>query len=294
MARTDKTFKLSYNSALALCRDGKIPETIRGLAISLGVSRTTARKVLNRLLEQKFLVRTQDGFQTGRRVQGGDFYSPELTRPTRANVETRFFHWLLDERIERGSRIREADVAREIDSPVAVLHQILESFSRFGFVTRQPKRHWIYNGITRELADALFDFRFYCELRAMDKLPELPDTSEFWQELEAMRQQHLDYLRAPDHERNTIAEMDARFHRLLLRYSGGILLLVNEAALSLIFYYRFHESWREYETAQRRVVVGDHLEIIDALEARNTGIAKSVMRRHLNHAWKSVMKRFEA
>ena len=133
----------------------------------------------------------------------------------------------------------------------------------------------------------------YCELRAMDKLADLPDDSEFWQHLDLTQQVHMSYLDAPEKSSQNVAEMDAAFHRLLLKYSSSILLLVNEAALSLIFYFRFHESWREYKTERRLIALNDHLDIIEALRARNKGLARTVMRRHLKHAWRSVLDRFE-
>ncbi|QFT33054.1 putative HTH-type transcriptional regulator YjjM [Labrenzia sp. THAF82] len=293
MARTDKTFKLSYNESLNLCREGKLPSTIQGLALALGVSRTTARKVLAHLEKNKIIERNDDGVQLLQPVRGSDFYSPVLTKPTREIAETRFFNWLLDEKIARGARISESHVASQINVPIATLHQIFVSFSRFGFLSKEQHRNWTYHGFTRELADTLFDFRYYCEMSALDKLVDLPEDSEFWQHLDAAQQLHRSYLDAPEESSQNVAEMDAAFHRLLLKYSSSILLLVNEAALSLIFYFRFHESWREHNTERRLIALNDHLEIIDALRARERSAARAVMRRHLKHAWRSVLNRFQ-
>jgi len=251
MARSDRLFKATYNRSLDHLASGGEIRSLSGLSRTLGVSRTTTRKIIAHLALNGLI--------------GG---SPNAT----GALETRTSDW------------------QPLRAPRAGDYYLeLIRLSRFGFIRKEPHRHWVLDGFSPDYASELLEFRRVFELRALARVADLPADSPFWSELEASKQQHQDLSEILENNFLQMPAVDVQFHSLLGKASGSRLLPALGDAVSLIFHYHYHHFWDEESRYRRaRSAIADHLKIIDALQQSDRELALTLMDVHLNNARKAL------
>ena len=94
--------------------------------------------------------------------------------------------------------------------------EFLNRFQRFGLIERRPNGGWVFKGFTAGFALELFEIREMFELRSARAFVALPESSPHWQQIDALREEHLSLLREIE-GRYHVSDLDSRFHRLVNR-----------------------------------------------------------------------------
>lgn len=289
MARSDRLFKQAYNDCLDLIASGGDLASIAGLARQLGTSRTTVRRVVERLAEAGVTRGGKSSLAVARPTRRGDYFRPDETQSTEKAIETAFMRWVLAENIQPMTRLREAELSRQFGVSTSALREFLIRFSRFGLIRKEPQRYWVFEGFTKELALELSDVREMFELRAIGHLVELPDNHIIWNRILDLRDDHLTILLNIDSEFMNFPELDERFHRTINGAAENRFINDFQDLISMIFHY--HYSWnKRFEKERNNNAVQEHIAYLDALIDRDGAKARDALRFHLETSRNTLMK----
>jgi len=290
--KTDTVFKRAFNDALDLVgrlEDGAPLPSETELSTTLGVSRTTVRKVVATLAGRGLV----EGAGRRRVVRvAGESISrfPEAeTVPMAAQVEKRFMEWMLRDNARPGTAINELDLARQFGVATTGIREFLNRFQRFGLIEKRPNAGWVFKGFTTSFALELFEIREMFELRSARAFAALPADAPPWQQLAAIREEHLSLLGDVAWRYHDFSDLDSRFHRLVNsaepnRFIDGFYDLI-----TLIFHY--HYQWNKQDERQRNeVAIREHLVYIEALLATNAAMVDLACRAHLASARQTLIR----
>jgi DNA-binding GntR family transcriptional regulator len=73
----------------------------------------------------------------------------------------------------------------------------------------------VFKGFTASFALELFEIREMFELRSAKAFARLPETSKLWQQIEALREEHISLLQEIDRRYHDFSDLDNRFHHLV-------------------------------------------------------------------------------
>ena len=280
MARSDRVYKQACNDCLDLIAVGGELPSIAGLARRLGTSRTTVRRVLQRLGELGLASGGKNGRTILRAPKRGDYFSSTETQSTEKMIENAFMNWVLHANVQPLTRFREAELSRQFDVSNSALREFLIRFSRFGLIRKEPRRYWVFEGFTRELAFELSEVRELFELRAIRFLVELPEDDAIWSRIRALREDHLSILSNIEEEYMRFPRLDAQFHRTINAASENRFISDFQDLISIIFHY--HYLWsKSGERERNKTAVVEHLACLNALIERNKEKACAALENHL-------------
>jgi DNA-binding GntR family transcriptional regulator len=289
--KTDTLFKRAFNEALDLVsklEDGKPLPSENALSAQLRVSRTTVRKVLSTLAARGVV--TGGGRQRLVRSTETTQRFPEAeTVPMAAQVEKRFMEWMLRDNARPGTAINELELARQFGVATTGIREFLNRFQRFGLIERRPNGGWVFKGFTAGFALELFEIREMFEIRSARAFVALPASSPLWQQIEALREEHLALLREIERRFHDFSDLDNRFHRLINAAAPNRFIDGFYDVIALIFHY--HYQWNKHDERQRNeVAIREHLTYIDALLSRNVSIVELACRAHLASAKETLIR----
>lgn len=291
MSRSNSVYKEAFNRSLGyiadLGRGAQLPPEAE-LAAVLNSSRTTVRAVLDHLSRTGIIEWEGRRKQVLRAPVRADFFPEDETKSAGEKIEIRFMEYLLGGDPRPGAILRESELAREFGVSSSAIREYLIRFSRFGLIRKEPNRHWVLLGFTRDYADELFDVREMFEIRAIGAFIASGGIEEKSGTLLDMRKAHQaladfideDYLRFP--------RLDEQFHRLFIdrldnRFIGDFYELI-----SLIFH--FHYRWHKGDEKARNLAAAhEHLAVIDALLAADPDAARAAYAKHLQSARRTLM-----
>lgn len=286
MSRDKNTYKEAFNRALALVDDigvGSDLPTETALAQQWGASRTTVRAVLETLNKGQFI--TWEGRQKTvlRAPSQSDFFALEETLTKGEKVETQFMEYILGGELEPGSILHEAELVRAFGASTSVVRELLIKFSRFGLIEKEPNRHWVLRGFTRDFAIELFDVREMFERRAFRQFLDRVDTNAGLAPLLGLRDAHQ---RIADNIETTYLDfprVDEEFHALWINAFGNRFVQDFFGLVSIIFHY--HYRWNKRDERERNYnATLQHLEVIDAVAANDKDLAMRKLDDHLEDA----------
>jgi DNA-binding GntR family transcriptional regulator len=291
--KTDTVFKRAFNDALDLVAkldDGKQLPSETVLSARLGVSRTTVRKVLAALAEQGLVA------GTGRRrtlsSAGGTALQrfPEAeTVPMTEQIEKRFMEWMLRDDARPGMAINELELARQFGVATTGIREFLNRFQRFGLIEKRPNAGWVFKGFTPSFALDLFEIREMFELRSARAFAALPESSPFWQKIEALREEHVFLLRDLVVRYHDFSDLDSRFHRLINAATPNRFIDGFYDIITAIFHY--HYQWnKQDERPRNEVAIREHLAYIEALVSRDAARVEVACRAHLASAKTTLIR----
>jgi DNA-binding GntR family transcriptional regulator len=290
--KTDTLFKRAFNEALDLISklgDGKPLPSENTLSAQLGVSRTTVRKVVSTLAARGLV--TGSGRQRVVRPPHGVMQRfPEAeTVPMAAQVETRFMEWMLRDNARPGTAINELELARQFGVATSGIREFLNRFQRFGLIEKRPSAGWVFKGFTADFALELFEIREMFELRSARAFVALHESSPLWQQIEALREEHLSLLREIEHRYHDFSDLDSRFHRLINSAAPNRFIDGFYDVITMIFHY--HYQWNKHDERQRNeVAIREHLTYTEALLGRNVSIVELACRAHLSSAKETLIR----
>lgn len=290
--KTDTVFKRAYNDALDMISrlaDGEALPSENSLSAEIGVSRTTVRKVIASLQASGIVTgggRKRSVHPTSSAMRR---FPNSETVPMAAQVEERVMEWMLRDNARPGTAINELDLARKFGVATTGIREFLNGFQRFGLIEKRPNAGWVFKGFTTSFALELFEIREMFELRSARALAALPDASQHWRQLKAMRQEHLALLDEIETRFHDFSDLDSRFHRLISSAAPNRFIDSFYDIITVIFHY--HYQWNKHDERQRNeVAIREHLTYIDALFSRNPAMVELACRAHLASARETLLR----
>lgn len=291
MSRSNSVYKETYNLGLDVVNTLGVeanlpPET--ELAKTWNTSRTTVRAVLEQL-DRSGVIRW-DGRRKRilRPPNPDDYFADDETKSTGKKVETAFMEYILGGDLAPGTILRESELVRAFGASTSAVREYLIRFSRFGLIRKEPNRHWVLVGFTKDFAMELFDVREMFEMRAFKSFisdrpgPAVRDT------LETLETDHLTLIENIDAEFLKFPRLDERFHsvfvtRLENRFINDFFELV-----SLIFH--FHYRWKKSDEKERNLTAAkEHLAVIRAIKDGRRREAEQAFTKHLQSARRTLL-----
>lgn len=197
---------------------------------------------------------------------------------------------LMDRRLRPGQMVGQRDLVEMLNLSIGALRELLPRLEAEGLVSVLPQRGIQITAIDLPMIRDAFQMRTALEREAViDAVRRMADD-----ELHQQRRLHCDIIAAVQQgatpellERGQ--EIDTGFHMKLILATGNELLLqaynVNAIRIRLIKLDRIKLSALVLPEA-----FGDHLAIIDAVLARDTGAAIDAIDRHMMHARMRAME----
>jgi len=290
VSRSNSVYKEAYNRCLAhitgLGKGAQLPPEAE-LAEILHSSRTTVRAVLEHLSTSGII--DWDGRRKLilRRPLKGDYFPDEETKSASERIETQFMEYILGGDLKPGAILRESELAREFGVSSSAIREYLIRFSRFGLIRKEPNRHWVLHGFTRDFASDLFDVREMYEMRAFDSFVAGMDSARRT-DLAGLLSVHQSVADNIDADYLKFPRLDERFHRMLIDDLNNRFVDDFYELISLIFH--FHYRWKKDHEKQRNLDASrEHMAVIRALLDGDAGAAREAFRVHLQSARRTLM-----
>jgi DNA-binding GntR family transcriptional regulator len=289
--KTDAVFKRAYNDAIdlasRLAKGAQLPSENR-LSAQLRVSRTTVRKVLSMLSDRGIVTGGGRQWIVGT-TRGATRFPQAETIPLSAQVERRFMEWMLRDNARPGTAINELELARQFGVATTGIREFLNRFERFGLIERRPNSGWMFKGFTPSFALDLFEIREMFELRSARAFAALSLSSPLWQQIEAIRNEHIQLLEEIDNRFHDFSDLDSRFHRLVNSAAPNKFIDDFYDIITLIFHY--HYQWNKQDERQRNeVAIREHLAYIEALLSHSGAMTELACKAHLLSARETLIR----
>ena len=197
--------------------------------------------------------------------------------------------WMLRDNARPGTAINELELARQFGVATTGIREFLNRFQRFGLIEKRPNSGWVFKGFTPTFALELIEIREMFELRSAKAFAALATNSLLWQQVDAIRSEHLMLLSEIEHRYHDFSDLDSRFHRLINSVVPNRFIDDFYDIITLIFHY--HYQWNKHDERQRNeVAIGEHLIYIEALVSRNVSMIELACRSHLASAKETLIR----
>ena len=291
MSRDNSMYKEAFNTSLdfvgQLGVDATLPAEVE-LSEKWGISRTTVRAVLAHLDETGLIHWSGRTKVVLRKPKKSDYFAQEETISTSERLESRFMEYILGGDLTPGTILREAELVRDFGTSTSVVREFLIRFSRFGLIEKEPNRHWVLRGFTREFAIELFDVREMFENRAFAAVLRQGPEGAVQPRLLAMDAAHQKIVENIDAEYLNFPRLDEKFHRTMIDNLGNRFMSDFFQLVSMIFHY--HYRWNKQDERERNLhAAHQHLAIIHALRDGDIVRAQAAFDAHLKDARKTLL-----
>ena len=188
---------------------------------------------------------------------------------------------ILANTIPAGSRLLEAEVAQRMGVSRAPVREAIRHLEQEGLVEFFPHRGAVVVGLPEREVDAIFELRAIIEARATANVAGTV-TAEQLAELEGLIEQMRVVL--PSRDVEAIAEIDLRFHGLIVEWSGLTLLRHIWSSVDGLVRLRSYQALDRPGKAARAFLANaasSHVALIDALRAGDSQAAAKAAREHV-------------
>lgn len=254
------------------------------LAERFGVSRTLIRASLKRLAKESVVEpRRNQGFFLRKgwdRLDGGVIAIPP-------SIEDSLYRRIVRDRIagKIPERITQVALIERYGSDRVAILRVLETMSDEGIITKNKGHGWTFLPTISTEASVRNSYDFRCMLEPSGMLLESFRVDPI--ALERLRAAHLALLsRADTASGPHLFDLDAEFHETIASFTRNsffIQAVQQQNRLRRLMEYRGYENRRRV-----RVWVGEHLAVVDALEANKRGLASQLMTEHLDRAYRNA------
>jgi DNA-binding GntR family transcriptional regulator len=188
-------------------------------------------------------------------------------------------------RIGAGERLREADLARELDVSRTPVREALLLLQAEGIVQSLPRRGAIVRAYDRDELSEIYEVR-----KALERLSARRAAARITDAEVAALRKHCERFRElctdPDVPVRDLVKVNLEFHELVLEAAASPRLAsMVRATVHLPFVYKTY-TWRSPE--QRLQSARDHEQLTDALARRDADDAEAIMGRHLEDARQAI------
>jgi len=211
----------------------------------------------------------------------------------RGDLATRISARLMDEILEgrfaAGSRLTEAQLAKDLSVSRAPVREALRRLENRGLVIAHPRRGFFVRDLNADAYDQIFDLRLCLERHAgnlvIDRL-----APEFTDALQAQYDRIL--TAAGEGMSRKLIEEDLEFHRLICRFSGNERLLqVYEELAGEI---RFGIAMLDYVDIDPMVLAVAHAPLLEAIRSADKAAYLVAVDDHLNQGCVKVVDMLRA
>lgn len=289
MAKTNTLFKNAYNRYLKSLRAEMELPSEPEIAMQIGVGRSTAHAILERLEQSGIIVWERHRKTVLRDPYPGDFFPEDETNSLHDAIERNFMQTILSSDAAPGMHINELELAREIGVATTSVREYLIRFSRFGLIEKRPNGHWILKGFTRQFALELANVREMFELHSAFEFAALPKEHALWAQLETIEHEHEILLTDIDDRFRDFSALDERFHLLVHQASNNRFIADFYDVIAMVFHY--HYQWnRVTQKARNRRAIEEHLDYIRALKDGDRNALETACRTHLTSARHTLLQ----
>lgn len=283
MSRPNVLFKKQFNSLLdnidIVPQLGNLSE----LARAVGISRTTARKIVQDLENAQIARRENNGFTLLRRPSRADYFPENETRRAESIAEEMFMDWVFRKNARPGVIINESELARRFGVSYATIREFLIKIHRFGLVQRQNQRYWVLTSTSIDYAQQVFEIREMFELKAIDALFKKPQGHGIWERIDRLGDEHRQLYASLDTRYEEFETLDRAYHSALGELTNNQIMSHFAEVISLIYDHNF--TW-DYDHTKIRaeLAISEHLQIIEAIDNRDHAAARQAMIDHMKSA----------
>jgi DNA-binding GntR family transcriptional regulator len=188
---------------------------------------------------------------------------------------------ILATEIPPGARLLEADVATRMGVSRAPVREAIRHLEQEGLVEFFPHRGAVVVGVPEAETGAIYELRAIIEARAAASVA-ATSTDDQLATLEALVDEMRDAL--PRNDVDAVADVDLRFHGLIVEWSGMKLLRHIWSSLDGLVRLRSYQAMSRPGRDARyfaRNVVGSHLAVVEALRSRDSDRAAQVATEHV-------------
>ncbi|WP_076862140.1 GntR family transcriptional regulator [Bradyrhizobium mercantei] len=284
-----------YNAFLNLCSKCDLAHelpTMSGLSQTLAISRTTVRSILAGVAKVGIIKKSGSAYRLTRRPRDDDFFPDVQTLSTSATVERQFLEWILEGNVQAGELLTTTELARRFDTSTTTIREHLPHLQHLGLLERRPNSAWLFKGVTSAFANEIYEVREMFELRAMQSLLVLDESSPPWKRIYDLRKEHMKVLRNADKLYHHFAELDERLHRTIHETSQNRFIVDFYDVISMLFHYNYR--WDPIvEKHRANVALKEHILYIDAIISRDMAKIESALRSHLNTSRENLVRTIE-
>jgi DNA-binding GntR family transcriptional regulator len=289
MAKTNTLFKNAYNRYLRTLRAEMELPSEPEIATQVGVGRSTAHAILERLQQSGIIAWERQRKTVMRDPHPGDFFPEDETNSLHDAIERHFMQMVLSSDAAPGMHINELELAREIGVATTSVREYLIRFSRFGLIEKRPNGHWILKGFTRKFALELANVREMFELHSAFEFAALPKEHALWSQLEEIEREHEALLADIDRHYLDFSPLDERFHLLVHRASNNRFIADFYDVIAMVFHY--HYQWnRVTQKIRNQRAIEEHLDYIRALKSGRPDELEAACRTHLASARHTLLE----
>jgi len=178
-----------------------------------------------------------------------------------------------------GSRLTEAELARDLDISRTPVREALRRLHVEGFVTFERHRGAVVAVIGADEAEEIFELRAVLEPLGARHAAERASQARI-SELRNLAEEQLEITRRRAHDHLLrIAELNDTFHRLLQSAANSPRL--EKALVGLIEAPVILRTFGHYTAAELVHSSHQHVELVQAIEARDPDLAGAIMRAHI-------------
>ncbi|RBL85261.1 GntR family transcriptional regulator [Streptomyces cavourensis] len=202
-------------------------------------------------------------------------------------VEDRLTQAIVQGRLPPGSRVVEAEIARQMAISRAPVREASRRLERQGILVSKPRRGFFVREMSVREIDDLFQVRLSLEMTAVAAACEHADAAGLARLTQLLQLMIAEAADAPQHRR---IELDLSFHTLICELSGNAYLLrlfsSTQTEMRMII------SLIDNVYQDPELVASTHQPILDALARRDVQAAQACMKVHLDDAWEHVRNLF--
>jgi DNA-binding GntR family transcriptional regulator len=188
---------------------------------------------------------------------------------------------ILANTIPAGSRLLEAEVAQRMGVSRAPVREAIRHLEQEGLVEFFPHRGAVVVGLPEREIDAIYELRAIIEGRATADIAGKASPEQL-QQLEGLIEEMREVL--PSRDVEAIAEIDLRFHGLIVEWSGLTLLRHIWSSLDGLVRVRSYQALDRPGKAARYFLAnaaGSHVALIEALKSGDPVLAAKAARDHV-------------
>lgn len=280
------------NDLLDLLQD--LPEVPCGLPSvatlieQLNVSRTTVQKLID-ILSKKGIAR-QDGTNKIllRKPVDSDYFSVEEIDNSKSDIaEKQILKKLSSYELRPGDRFSELELAKKINSNTVTTREALLKIAQTGIIKKKPHQKWEVVEFSPSLIEEIAAIRKLYEGYAIQTIRFTPTNDPVWNTFRQLQDRHKTLLAQSDISLEDVRNIEQTFHTTIVKASRNRFL---SDSYNSIFMLIFFHLWQiEFDKVKIRVVLNQHLAILEALLNKQFDKALEAMENHLEHAKESMI-----
>ncbi|MFT2111213.1 GntR family transcriptional regulator [Marinomonas sp. 2405UD68-3] len=292
MSRKNFLFQRAVNALFDIIRNeyqlGDILPTDLAIANRLEVSRSTARKTVEYLIEKGFIEKSGSQKTLSEIPQASHYFDTSQQSTSKdKQVEEHFLDLILNGKIKPGDRFSELELARQSNCNTITVREFLIRFSRFGLIEKNPRSQWQMKNFDEPFVDELHEIRHLFEMHSLSKFMQLEESNRHWVQLEALLLEHQKLAPHMEERFDEFPKLDRKFHTLMQSAHPNQFVSQFYDIISFVFHY--HYQWdKNSEKDRNTVAVQEHIDIISKMLMKDYRGATRALEKHLETAKRSL------